>query len=460
MGEIVDLLLKAKYILTMNRDRNLIIDGAVAVDGDRIVDVGRRDEVEKRFRGEEVLSYDKAAILPGFIDAHTHNSQTLLRGVITDHEINIPPIWLRYLIPYESLLKPEDVKLISTLTQLNMIENGVTTFLEAGSPYPEKVAEAVKETGVRGIITPSTIDVGNVPESMKISTDEAIKRTVSLIENWNGRADGRIRIWFSLRELILCTQELYLKFKELSKRYGVGVTTHISEAHAEVEFSLEKFGKRPIERLHEIGFLGKNIVLAHAAFLTSKEVKLIAESGASVVYCPSIDHMLMAPPRVPEMLSFGVNVALGSDGGFKTGIDILSEMRLASIIVKQYYGFPFHDRVGIPAEKFLEMATINGAKALLWDMEIGSIEKGKKADMIIVDLSRPHTTPINDPITTIIYAANSGDIKTTIIDGKILMRDKKLVHKDLEKILERSVERGSEILKEIKTYISLTRRIK
>ena len=460
MGEIVDLILEAKYVLTMSHGENLIIDGAVAVNGDRIIDVGRRDEVKKRFRGEEVLSYDKAAILPGFIDAHAHNSQTLLRGVITDHEINIPPIWLRYLIPYESLLKPEDVKLISTLTQLNMIENGVTTFLEAGSPHPEKVAEAVEETGVRGIITPSTMDMGNVPESMKMSMDEAIKRTVSLIENWNGRADGRIRIWFSLRELILCTQELYFKFKELSERYGVGVTTHISEAHAEIEFSLERFGKRPIERLHEIGFLGENIVLAHAAFLTSKEVKLIAESRVNVVYCPSIDHMLMAPPRVPEMLSLGVNVALGSDGGFKTGIDILSEMRLASIILKQYYGFPFHDRMGIPAEKFLEMATSNGARALLWDTEIGSIERGKKADIIVIDLSKPHTTPINDPITTIIYAANSGDIKTTIIDGKILMRDKKLVHKDLEKILERSIERSSEILKEIKTYISLTRHIK
>ncbi|RLG73844.1 MAG: amidohydrolase, partial [Thermoprotei archaeon] len=160
--ELVDLIVRAKYVFTMNPKKEVIIDGAIAISKDRIVSVGRKSEVEGKYRGEKTLDYGRAAVLPGFIDTHTHNAQTLLRGVITDYEISIPPVWLRYLIPYESLLKPEDEKLIATLTQLNMIEHGVTAFLEAGGPYPEKIAEAVAETGVRGVVTMSTVDMGNV----------------------------------------------------------------------------------------------------------------------------------------------------------------------------------------------------------------------------------------------------------------------------------------------------------
>jgi len=143
---------------------------------------------------------------------------------------------------------------------------------------------------------------------MKMSTEEAIRRSVGLVETWNGKCDGRIKAWFSLRQMILCSQKLYFKFKELARKYSVGITTHVSEAHVE-EYSLEKFRKR----LYEIGFLGRNVVLAYGAFLTSKEVRLVAEVGASIAYCPSIGHMLMPPPKIPEMLTTGVNVALGSE---------------------------------------------------------------------------------------------------------------------------------------------------
>lgn len=448
--ETVDMILKAKYIFTMNSNRDIIVDGALAINGGKIVSVGKLSDVVENFKGEKVLEYRRAAVMPGFVDMHVHNVQTLLRGVITDYEISIPPVWIRYLIPYESFLKPGDVYLISTLTQLNMIEHGTTTFLEAGGPYPHEIAKAAVETGVRGVVTMSTVDMGNVPDSMKMTTEEAIRKSVELIETWNGKANGRIKAWFSLRQLILCTQELYFKFKELAKKYNVGITTHISEAHVEIEYSLEKFKKRPVERLYEIGFLDKNVVLAHSAFLTSREVKLIAEAGANVAYCPSIDHMVMSPPRIPEMLASGVNVTLGSDGGFKTGIDILGEARLASIIIKQYYGFPYHDRTGVPAEKFLEMATINGAKALMWDNEIGSLETGKKADIIVIDLDKTHVTPVNDPATTILYAANAGDIITTIVDGKILMENKKFTYKNVEDILERARDKTVELMEKIR----------
>lgn len=445
----VSILIKHPVIITMNEKREILKDGAVAIDKDRIVAVGKNNEIEEKYRGEKEIDAKHMLLLPGFVDAHVHNAQTLLRGIITDYEISIPPVWLRYLIPYEAHLTPEDMELVSTLTQLNMIEHGITAFLEPGGPHADSIAKAMTKTKIRGIITRSTVDMGETPEKMKAATENEIKESIRLVETWNGKEEGRIRAWFSLRQIILCSQELFFKFKELAKKYNVGITVHISEAHLEIEYTLEHFKRRPIERLYDINFLGRNVVLSHAAFLTAKEVHLLGESGASVAYCPSIDHMLMPPPRIPEMLAAGVNVSIGSDGGWKTPIDILGEIRLASIIQKQYYGFPYHDRVAVDANDLLAMATINGAKALLWDNEIGSIEAGKKADLILIDTNRPHFTPINDVVTTLVYSGRAGDVNTVIIDGTVLMENRKFTMPGVEDLLEKARIRTKEIMSEI-----------
>ena len=448
--ENVSIIIKHPTVVTMDKDRRIIEDGAVAIDGNKIVAVGKASEIEEKYSADKVIDGKHKILMPGFVDMHVHNVQTLLRGIITDYEISIPPVWLRFLIPYEAFLKPEDVELISTLTQLNMIEHGTTAFLEAGGPHADSIAKAMEKTGIRGVVTRSTVDMGETPEAMKAATEHEIKESIRLVETWNGKYNGRVRAWFSLRQLILCSQELFHKFIELAKKYNVGITLHVSEAHKEIEFSLEHFKKRPIEHLYDIGFLGKNVVLSHAAFLTAKEVALIGKSGASVAYCPSIDHMLMPPPRVPEMLTAGVNVTIGSDGGWKTPIDLLNEIRLASIIQKQYYGFPYHDRVAVDAADFLEMITINGAKALMWDDEIGSIEPGKKADLVLIDVNRPHFVPINDLATTIVYCASGDDVTTVIIDGKIVMEDRKFTTVDMEDILEKARAKTVELMEKIR----------
>ncbi len=445
------ILIKNATIITMDKDRRIIKDGAVVIVNDKIAAVGPTKDIEKEYKGDKIIDGRKKLILPGFIDTHVHNAQTLLRGVITDYEISIPPVWIRYLIPYEANLTKDDVKLVSTLTQLNMIEHGITTFLEAGGPHPDSIGEAMKETGIRGVITKSTVDMGSMPESMTLTTEEEIKANVNLVEKWNGKENDRIRAWFSLREIVLSSAELYHKFKELAKKYNVGITAHIAEAHMEVEYALEHYKKRPVEWLYHIGFLGRNVVLSHAAFLTPKEVHMLGETNTSVAYCPSIDHMLMPAPRVPEMLAAGVNVSIGSDGGWKTSIDILGEIRLASIVQKQCYGFPYHDRTAVDAKDLLEMATINGAKALMWDDKIGSIEPGKKADIIIIDTNKPHFTPINDIITTFVYCGTAGDVDTVMIDGKILYENKRFTIPHVDRILEKAQERTNELIEMIKS---------
>ncbi|MGQ4833913.1 MAG: amidohydrolase family protein [Candidatus Asgardarchaeia archaeon] len=451
MGSEEITLIKNGIIITMNGRRRIIKDGAVAIKNDTIVAVGPTKDIEKEYKGDKIIDGRKKIVMPGFIDTHVHNAQTLLRGVITDYEISIPPVWIRYLIPYEANLTKEDMELVSTLTQLNMIEHGITTFLEAGGPHPDAIGEAMKKTGIRGVITKSTVDMGNMPESMTLTTEEEIKANTELVEKWNGKENDRIRAWFSLREIVLSSEELFHKFKELAEKYKVGITAHIAEAHMEVEYSLEHYKLRPVEWLYHIGFLGKNVVLSHAAFLTPKEVHLLGETKTNVAYCPSIDHMLMSAPRVPEMLAAGVNVSIGSDGGWKTSIDILGEIRLASIVQKQCYGFPYHDRTAVDAKDLLEMATINGAKALMWDDQIGSIEPGKKADIVIIDTNRPHFTPINDIITTLVYCGTVGDVDTVIIDGKILYESKKFIIPNVDELLEKAQSRTEEIMELIKS---------
>ncbi|MHA1471429.1 MAG: amidohydrolase family protein, partial [Candidatus Asgardarchaeia archaeon] len=180
----------------MDKDRRVIEDGAVAIDGNKIVAVGKASEIEEKYSTDKVIDGKHKILMPGFIDMHVHNVQTLLRGVITDYEISIPPVWLRFLIPYEAFLKPEDVELISTLTQLNMIEHGTTAFLEAGGPHADSIAKAMEKTGIRGVITRSTVDMGETPEAMKAATEHEIKESIRLVETWNGKYNGRVRAWF------------------------------------------------------------------------------------------------------------------------------------------------------------------------------------------------------------------------------------------------------------------------
>ena len=447
--ENVSLMITHPTIITMNKKREIINDGVVAINNDRIVAVGEYKKLAERYTAEKIIDGRKKVVLPGFVDTHVHNAQTLLRGAITDYEISIPPVWIRFLIPYEANLSASDMELISMLTQFNMIENGVTTFLDAGGPHPDSIARAMQKTGIRGIVTKSTVDMGNMPKNMTMTTEEEIKENTRLVKTWNNKENGRIRAWYSLREIVLSSEELYIKFKELADKYDVGITAHIAEAHMEVEYALEHFKKRPIEWLHDIGFLGPNIVLSHAAFATGKEIKMLGDTKTNVAYCPSIDHMLMPAPRVPDMLAWGVNIGIGSDGGWKTGIDILGEIKLAAIIQKQYYGFPYHDRTAVDANDLLAMATIGGAKALLWDKEIGSVEEGKKADLILIDVNKPHLTPINDLITTLVYSANAGDISTVIIDGNILMENKKFTNPQVERVMEKAREKTTEIMEKI-----------
>jgi len=432
MKEQVDLIIKDGIVVSMDSKRSIINKGAVAVKGNKIAAVAESSEIQDKYSADEILDAKHKAILPGFVDTHTHDLQIFLRGRTWGAPLRIPG-WLSLLIPFESALTKEEAYLSGLLSCANMIKVGTTCHIDHGGQFNAyEVGRAMEKTGVRAILSRSTIDMG-APDYFATSTEDAIKENVKLVEEWNGAAGGRIRAWFSLRQIMVCTEELWVKFSELASKYNTGIQTHLSEGMYEVDWALNRWGKRPVEHLYETGFLQKNVLIAHAMYLTEREVKMLSERDVKVAHCPAGN---LSRTRVPQMLSEGIAVGLGSDGGARRGLDLFQEMRIAAA-VHTAHEIPHYDSAPLSDQTLLEMATINGARVLLLDNEIGSIEVGKKADIIIVDLDKPHILPVGQPVTALTHRATGQDVDTAIIDGKIVMKNRKLLTIDEDELLEK-----------------------
>ena len=432
MKEKVDLLVKDGIIVTMDGKRRVIDNGAVAIKGNKIVAVANSEEVQNKYSADETINAKGMAVMPGLIDTHTHNLQIFLRGRTWGAPLKIPG-WLSLLIPFESALTKEEAYLSGLLSCINMIKVGTTGHIDHGGQFNAfEVGHAMEKTGVRAILSRSTIDMG-APDYFSTSTEDAIKENVKLVEKWNGVAGGRIRAWFSLRQIMVCTDELWVKFSELASKYKTGIQTHLSEGMYEVDWAYNHWGKRPVEHYYETGFLQKNVLIAHAMYLTDKEVKMLKERDVKVAHCPGGN---LSRTRVPQMLTEGISVGVGADGGARRGLDLFQDLRIASA-VHAAHEIPHYDSAPLSDLALLEMATINGAKVLLWDDEIGSIEPGKKADIILVDLNKPHILPIGQVITALTQRATGQDVDTAIIDGKVVMKNRKLLTMDEDEVLKK-----------------------
>jgi len=323
-----------------------------------------------------------------------------------------------------------------------MIKVGTTCHVDHGGQFhSNEVGRAVETTGVRGLLSRSTMDMG-APEGAITSTADAVRANIRLVEEWNGVANSRIRAWFSLRQIMVCSEELWVKFKELAAKYGVGIQTHLAEALYEVDWALERWGQRPVEHLYKTGFLGPEILIAHMMYLTAQEVQMVKERDVKIAHCPTFN---LNRTRVPQMLAQNITVGLGSDGGAKQSLDLFNEMRVASV-VHRAREIPNYDTAVLTENDLLSMATIYGAKAILWDDEIGSLEVGKKADMILIDLQKAHIQPVEDILTTLVYQVGGSDVDTTIIDGKIVMQNRKILTIDEEEVLDEVEKKAPTIL--------------
>lgn len=393
-------------------------------------------EVKERIDGRGKL------LLPGFTDAHTHSCQQLLRGRTTDE---YPMLWTRFLVPFESSLTPEDVYWSVQLACVEMIKNGTTSWIDAGGVHMDQAAESALQSGMRAALCYSTMDCGNVPASMKRTAEDAVAATDRLYDRYHGAGDGRIRIWYGLRQVMTCSPQMIELTAGRARERGTGIHMHLCEHAGEVSFCLEKYGKRPVGFLEDCGALGENLLAAHCVLLTENDIDLLSKYHVKVVHCPRSNMNNHGIPKTPRMICNGMDVALGTDGAAMGGTSLFDDFKAFRSAMKAEWGAPVFDPRVIPCGKLLEMAAKGGAAALNMGDEIGSIEIGKKADLILMNIDQAHISPTHDLLSTVVISAGGRDVTDSIIDGKVVMKNRKLLTLDEKQIYQECNKRAREI---------------
>jgi 5-methylthioadenosine/S-adenosylhomocysteine deaminase len=413
------ILIKGGTIVTMDKN-NSIVHGDVLIRDGRIAKIG--GEIDDTVN--QVIEAEGCVVLPGFVQTHIHLCQTLFRGAADDLALID---WLKKRVwPMEAAHTAESIRASAQLGITELIKGGTTCALTMETVrHTEEVLRVVEESGFRATVGKCMMDKGNdVPPELHEETRASIDESVALIEKWHGQGNGRVRCCFAPRFAISCTRELLSEVSRLAKQLEVIVHTHASENRSECEIVERESGERNIDYLSSLGIVGSHVVLAHCIHLDNAEMETLAATKTNVAHCPSSNLKLGSGiARVTEMLGRGIPVSLGADGAAcNNRLDMFTEMRTAALLQKALHGPEV-----LPASRALRMATIDGARAMGLDREIGSLEVGKRADAIVVDLNRSHSTPVSDVVSTLVYSTQASDVRTTIIDGQIVMRDRELL---------------------------------
>ncbi len=426
----VDLLVLASAMIPVDPPGLVIRDGYVAVEGGRIVSVGRRSSMPP-VSAEEVVEGRGMVALPGLVNAHTHVAMTLLRGLASDRPLDE---WLREIWRVEARMGPEDVLDGARLGILEMLLSGTTTFSDMYF-HEDSVARAALESGVRAVLSYGMIDAPGW-ERDPDKTVKELREAERFIEEWHMAGGGRIKTAVGPHAPYTCSEELLRASAELARSRGLRLHIHLSETRREVEELSERAGERPPSYLNSLGVLGPNVLAAHGVWLDREEISLLASKGASVVHCPASNLKLasgIAP--IADMLREGVNVALGTDGpASNDSLDMFREMRLAALLQR---GSRLDSRA-LTSWDVLRMATVNGARALGLVDEIGTLEAGKRADLILVDLRKPHLSTHRDPVSALVFSATGDDVDTVIIDGRVIVRARRVMTMDAREVVERA----------------------
>lgn len=438
MGTKVDLLIKNGTVVTMDSEKTVIDSGYVAVKDGEIVGIGKIESLGEKFTAKETIDAENRIVMPGLVNTHTHAAMTLFRGLADDLPLNE---WLEnYIWPAEKkLINPDNIRKGTLLAAVEMIRSGTTTFNDMYF-YWDEVAKACKEVGIRVMIGEVFF---NFPGPNNLSGDENLGHIEEQIKKWKG--DSLVSVAMNPHAPYSCSKELLEKSKKLADKYDVPIHIHISESEKEVSDMKEKNGMTPVEYLDSLGFLDHKVIAPHCVHLSKDDIKLLAKRKVGVAHCPESNMKLasgVAP--VADLLKTGVKVGLGTDGvASNNNLDMFKSMDFASKLHKVFTGDP----TVLDAEAVVEMATIGGAKVLGLDEKIGSLEKGKRADLIIVDLEKPHLTPMYNVYSHLVYAAAGADVETVVVDGKLVMKDYKILTVDEKKIMD-DVKKISEEIRE------------
>jgi len=434
------LLIQGAKVITLDSE-NQIFDGDVFVEHGRIVALGS-SLIGGAYEAAEVIDGSGRLLIPGFVQTHVHLCQTLFRGAADDLSLID---WLTKRIwPMEAAHTAESIYASARLGIAELIRGGTTCALTMETVrHTDAVFIAVLESGFRATVGKCMMDKGDdVPEALREETEASIAESLALLARWHGQADGRISYCFAPRFAVSCTRELLERVAKLSRERAVMVHTHASENREEIQIVERETGRRNIEYLNDVGLAAPHVVLAHCVHVNGSEMDLLKRTGTHVAHCPSSNLKLgsgFAP--IFEMLERGVSVSLGADGApCNNRLDMFTEMRTASLIQKALYGAE-----ALPALAMLRMATIDGARALGLDEEIGTIEVGKRADLTLLNVEALHTTPHPDPVSTIVYSAEASDVEAVIIDGRVVMRSGHLTTLDESAVILEAKEQSKRV---------------
>jgi len=433
------ILIEHATVITVDAERRILTDGSVLVDGRDIVQVGPAASVRPARRPERIINGRRRVVTPGFVDTHVHLTEHLSRGLMLD-DVPVPRYLPDWLLPLYSTVTPEEEQAAALLACVEMIRTGTTTFCEAGTLFDvPAVADAVEQIGMRAILGRWTWDVEGQAGRMKQTTDEALGRTADVLAKVNGRAGGRIGAWPLLLGFGTCSPALMRGARDLAAAHGVGWGMMNLALHPRMRTR----DTLTAEKLEALDLLGPATKLAHMIYVSDDDIARLARHRVKIAHCPTaaLKHTkgLAAHGRFPEMLDAGVCVSLGGDSANGSNhVDMLRLMYLAATVFKDA-----RLDVGVmPAERVLEMATIKGAEALLLERQVGSIEPGKRADLVLFDADTPEWRPLLNPVNNLVYAASGASVRTVLIDGRVVLDEGRLTVLD-ERVLYERVERLS-----------------
>jgi 5-methylthioadenosine/S-adenosylhomocysteine deaminase len=423
-----DLLIKNGVVIPMVGQK-IFNRGAIAIDGDKIVAVGPTTEVADEYEAKRVIDAGGAIVLPGLINTHTHLAMTLFRGVSDD----LPVMkWLERIWSIESNLTPQDVYWGAMLGCLEMIRSGTTCFADHYF-FMNQVAKAVGETGIRGVLAQAIFDKWG-PRDI----DTSLEGGLNFAKKFRDTANNRITCMLGPHGTFTCSSDTLKQVRQTANKEKLRIHMHMAESKEEVNKVKKQHGKTPVRFLADIGLLGPDLLGAHAIYVDEKEMSLLKRTDTKVNHNPTTNTKgATGTSPVPEMLKRKINVSLGTDGaGSNNTLDMLEEMKVTAILHK----LRLWDPSVLSAWQVLEMATLNGAKAVGLEERIGSLEAGKKADIIIVKTDRPHLIPMHNVPSLLVYSANGNDVDTVIVDGMVIMDHRKILTVNEEEILRKAQE--------------------
>jgi 5-methylthioadenosine/S-adenosylhomocysteine deaminase len=413
--------------------------GAVLIEGDKIAWVGPAAEAPKADAQTKIIDATGKLVMPGLINTHCHAAMTLLRGYADDMRLQQ---WLQEKIwPVEAKMTGDDIYWGTMLAAWEMLSGGITTFLNM-YVFPDDEARAIQDSGIRGIIARGIIAIGG-PGAAAARLSE----TKEAFQKWNGKADGRISFMVGPHAPYTCPPDTLLACLELADELDIPIHTHLSETAFEVEEALKTWGKTPIQHIHDLGLTRRKVVAAHCVHITDEEIEIAKATGMGVCHNP-VSNLKLASGIAPvqKMRRAGIAVGIGTDGAASENmLHILgSELRIAGLLAKNLDGDP----AAFTAWDGIQMATIEGARALGMDDKIGSLEVGKQADLILIDLDRPHLTPNHDPYALVAYSALPGDVVLTMVAGKVVYEQGRILTMDPQEVLAKSREAAARLVAE------------